>query len=64
MRRKIKGRIVTVDDKTIKIVEDLNIWGAKLPKKDDIQDGTFIDIMNDMLNISIGDYVILWKKCF
>ena len=55
MRRKIKGRIVTVDDKTIKILEDLNIWGAKLPKKDDIQ---------DMLNISIGDYVILWKKCF
>lgn len=68
MGRKIKGRIVVVDDKTIEMVKDEGVWGAMLPKSirendgKKINEGTIINIMNDMLNIAIGDYIILWKN--
>ena len=60
----MKGRLLVVDDETLKVVENDLIWGAKIPKldKEKMWQKTVTDIVADMLNICPGDYVILWKR--
>lgn len=60
----MKGRLLIVDDETLKVVENDLIWGAKIPKlaEDKMWQKTITDIVGDMLNICPGDYVILWKR--
>ncbi|WP_288221544.1 EVE domain-containing protein [uncultured Clostridium sp.] len=61
----MKGRLLIVDDETLKVVKNDLIWGAKIPDKLNeykTWQKTIIDIIGDMLNICPGDYVVLWKK--
>lgn len=57
----MKGRLLVVDDESLKIIKENKIWGPRIPELGENWDITIIDIVSDMLNFQIGDYVILWK---
>lgn len=60
----IKGRLFVVNDKTIEQTIQTNIVSIATPElngKHWLK--TIADIMADMLQIEIGDYIFLWQTC-
>lgn len=57
----MKGRLLVVDEDSLRDVKENKIWGPRIPQLGGNWDITIIDIISDMMNLHIGDYVVLWK---
>lgn len=57
----MKGRLLVVDGNSLNDVKVKKVWGPRIPKLGENWDITIIDIISDMMNFNIGDYIVLWK---
>ena len=57
----MKGRLLVVDENSLREVKENKIWGPRIPQLGGNWDITIINIISDMMNFHIGDYVVLWE---
>ena len=55
---------MVVDEISLRDIQENKIWGPRIPELGERWDITMIDIISDMMNFRVGDYIMEDQKYY